>query len=182
MSTISVGVCLFDDTKSPQGGFASLSGADSVYISGHHELSQDTLWVTNLELPVFKELNLLKLKHLAQSQYFRTSVRLLQNELGLTEGRKSAEVLSSIFHRVVNLGYSYMGADHTQFNYRYHQALSQKINISSIQESPQGLDPNMIQLVIDHATQENQAMSGVRRPDRSSPVPFLSGRKSHKPG
>lgn len=178
MSKLSIGVCIFDDPRTPQGGFASLDGRESTYISGYHELSQDTLWVTNLEFPVFKELNLLRLKYLAQAQYFRTSIRLLQGELGLSDGRHSAQVLSTIFHRLVNLGFSYMGADHTQFNYRYHQALAQKLNIPGMLEMPQGIDPNMIQLMVDHATQENQAMAGVKRPDRSSPVPFLFPREA----
>lgn len=173
MSKLSVGVCIFDDPRSPQGGFASLDGRESNYVSGYHELSQDTLWVTNLEFPVFKELNLLRLRYLAQAQYFRTSIRLLQAELGLRDARHASQTLSAMFHRVVNLGYAYMGAVHTDFNYRYHQALGQKLDIPGMMEMPQGIDPNMIQLVIDHATQENQAMAGVKRPDRSSPVPIL---------
>ncbi|MBB4861413.1 hypothetical protein HNP46_000224 [Pseudomonas nitritireducens] len=172
MREIKIGVCIFDDPKSPRGGFASIDGDSAFYVSGYHELSTETLWVTNLEFPVFRELNLLRLRHLTQAQYFRTSIRMLQVELGIVTGRRLAEVLSKVFSRVASLGKAFLGADPKNYNYRYQQAISDRIFIPGMTEPYSGLDSNVVQLVVDHSTQENQAMAGVKRPDRSSPVTF----------
>lgn len=173
MSLPSVGVCLFDDPASPQGGFASLLGGEPFYVAGYHELPQTTLWITNLDYKVFRDLNLLRVRYLAQSQYFRTSMKLIQKELGLPDSKQSSQILSKIFSRVITLGKNHFGADHMKSNYRYHQCLMETIDIPGLHERPQGLDTNLIQMVIDHSTQENQAMTGVKRPERSSPVAFL---------
>ncbi len=179
MKTIKIGVCIFDDPKSPRSGFASINGQEATYVGGYHELTNDLLWVTNLEFPVFKELNLLRLRHLAQAQYFRTSIRMLQTEYGINDGRQLSEFLSKLFSRTAQQGLQYFGADPSNFNYRYHQALSANLHVPGMIEPIQGLDQNAIQLVIDHATQENQAMSGVKRPDRSSPVSFCFPRDAY---
>jgi hypothetical protein len=179
MKKIIIGVCIFDDPKAPRSGYSSMDGSDPTYIAGYHELSSDILWVTNLEFPVFKELNLLRLRHLAQAQYFRTSIRMLQIEYGITEHKQLAQFLSKMFSRVAQLGLSHFGADPANFNYRYHQALSSRLHIPGMVEPVQGLDQNAIQLVIDHSTQENQAMAGVKRPDRSSPISFCFPREAY---
>lgn len=172
MKKIIIGVCIFDDPKAPRAGYSSVDGSAAQYVAGHHELSTDTLWVTNLEFPIFKELNFLRLRHLTQDQYFRTSIRLLQTELGITDHKRLAEFLSKLFTRTAQAGMNGFGVDPTNYNYRYHQALSSRLHIPGMHEPLQGLDPSAIQLAIDHSTQENQAMSGVKRPDRSSPVTF----------
>ncbi len=173
MSNVSVGVCIFDDPRSPQGGFSSIDGAKPTYVSGYHELSPQTLWVTNLEFPVFKELNLLRIRHLAQAQYFRTSIKMLQTECGISDGRDLSQYLSKMFSRVARLGHEYFGANAQDYNYRFHQALSDRIHIPGTTEPVVGIDPNVAQLIVDHCTQENQAMSGIKRPDKSIPVSFL---------
>lgn len=179
MKKIQIGVCIFDDPKAPRAGYSSLNGSDPSYVSGYNELSTDVLWVTNLEYPVFKELNLLRLRHLAQAQYFRTSIRMLQVEYGISDHKQLAQFMSKLFTRVASLGYKHFGADPANFNYRYHQALSAKLHIPGMIEPLQGLDQNAIQLVIDHSTQENQAMTGVKRPDRSSPISFCFPRDAY---
>lgn len=179
MKIIKIGVCIFDDPRSPQSGYASLGGAEPSYISGYHELSSEHLWVTNLEFPVFKELNLLRLRHLAHTQYFRTKIQLLQVELGITENRRLAQILSSMFTRCGALGYQFFGADPKEYNYRYHQALGDHIHIPGMTQPIQGMDSNVVQLVIDHSTQENQAMAGVKRPDRSTPTAFYFPRDAY---
>lgn len=179
MKIIKIGVCIFDDPKSPRSGFSSIDGSQASYVSGYHELSSDILWVTNLEYPVFKEMNLLRLRHLAQAQYFRTSIRMLQVEFGISDHKQLAEFLSKLFTRTAQLGYNYFSADPATFNYRYHQAITSRLHIPGMVEPIQGLDQNAIQLVIDHSTQENQAMAGVKRPDRSSPISFCFPREAY---
>lgn len=179
MNTIKIGVCIFDDPKSPRSGYSSIDGSEPAYVAGYHELTNDILWVTNLEFPVFKELNLLRLRHLANAQYFRTSVRMLQVEYGITDQKALCQFLSKLFSRTARLGMDYFEANPANYNYRYHQALSSTIHIPGMVEPIQGLDQNSTQLAIDHATQENQAMSGVKRPDRSSPVSFCFPRDAY---
>lgn len=179
MKKITIGVCIFDDPKAPRAGFCSVDGSDPTYVAGYHELSTETIWVTNLEFPIFKELNLLRLRHLTQDQYFRTSLRLLQSEFGITDHKNLAKFLSKLFTRTAQAGLSFFGVDPTNFNYRYHQALSSRLHVPGMHEPIQGLDQAAVQLVIDHSTQENQAMTGVKRPDRSSPVTFCFPRDAY---
>ena len=173
MSNSSVGVCIFDDPRSPQGGFSSVDGENPVYVSGYHELSPEKLWVTNLDFPIFKELNLLRIRHLAQSQYFRTSVKMLQTESGIEDNKELSVYLSKMFSRIERISAEQFGTNIRDYNYRFHQALSDRIHIPGTTEPVQGVDPNLAQLIIDQSTQENQAMSGVKRPDKSLPVSFL---------
>lgn len=179
MNTVKIGVCIFEDAKSPRSGFCSIDGQEARYISGYHELSSETMWVTNLEFPVFKELNLLRLRHLTQAQYFRTSVRMLQAELGISDPQTLCRTLSTLFSRAASLGQTHFGTQAENFNYRFHQAISERLHVPGMTEPVQGMDPNAIQLIIDHSTQENQAMAGVKRPDRSSPVSFLFPRDAY---
>ncbi|MDT8925014.1 hypothetical protein RBE51_19685 [Pseudomonas taiwanensis] len=172
MSQTSIGVCIFDDTKSARDGWASVNGKTSYRVTGFHELASDKLWVTNLDFPDFKSLNLLRLKHLAQSQYFRTKLSLLQNEFGIDEPKEFARFVSQLFSRVARLGDIHLGIDPMKFNYRYTQAVSSKLDVPSLHSLPRGLNPNEVQLIIDHSTQENQAMTGVKKPERSSAVAF----------
>lgn len=179
MKNIKIGVCIFDDPKAPRAGYSSIDGSEPTHVSGYHELTTDVLWVTNLEFPVFKELNLLRLRHLAQAQYFRTSIRMLQIEYGISDHKHLARFMSKIFSRTANIGFQHFGADVANFNYRFHQAISSRIHIPGMSEPVQGLDLNAIQQVIDHSTQENQAMTGVKRPDRSSPISFSFPREAY---
>jgi hypothetical protein len=179
MKTIKIGVCIFDDPKAPRSGYASIDGSVPTHVSGYHELTTEVLWVTNLEYPIFKELNLLRLRHLAQAQYFRTSIRMLQIEYGISDHKYLAQFLSKMFTRTAVLGGQHFGADPANFNYRYHQAISARLHIPGMVEPIQGLDQNAIQQVIDHSTQENQAMTGVKRPDRSSPISFSFPREAY---
>jgi hypothetical protein len=179
MSQTSMGVCIFDDTKSARDGWASVNGEAAQRITGYHELPSDTMWVTNLDFLDFKALNLLRLKHLTQSQYFRTSIKMLQSEFGIVEPKDLARFLSQVFSRVARLGDIHLGVDPMKFNYRYTQAISSKIDIPSLHALPRGLNPNEVQLIIDHATQENQAMTGIKKPERSSAVAFSYPRFSY---
>jgi len=179
MKTIKIGVCIFDDPKAPRSGYSSVDGSSPSHVSGYHELTTDVLWVTNLEFPVFKELNLLRLRHLAQAQYFRTSLRMLQIEYGISDHKQLAQFMSKLFTRTAQLGNQHFGADPANFNYRYHQAISSRLHIPGMTEPLQGIDQNAIQQVIDHSTQENQAMTGVKRPDRSSPISFSFPREAY---
>lgn len=179
MKKIKIGVCIFDDPKAPRSGYSSIDGSIPTHVSGYNELTTDVLWVTNLEFPVFKELNMLRLRHLAQAQYFRTSIRMLQIEFGISDHKQLAQFMSKLFTRTAQLGLQHFGADPANFNYRYHQALSSRLHIPGMIEPLQGLDQNAIQQVIDHSTQENQAMTGVKRPDRSSPISFCFPREAY---
>lgn len=172
MSQAMIGVCIFDDPKSARDGWASAGGEEAKRVTGYHELSSDKLWVTNLDFPDFKALNLLRLKHLAQSQYFRTSVKMLQSEYGILESKPLASFLSQTFNRVARLGDIHLGVEPHKFNYRYTQAISARMDVPSLRIPTQGLNPNEVQLIIDHATQENQAMTGVKKPERSHAVAF----------
>lgn len=172
MSQDLIGVCIFDDPKSARDGWASVAGAEAWRVTGYHELSSDKLWVTNLDFPDFKALNLLRLKHLAQSQYFRTSIKMLQSEYGILESKPLAAFLSRLFNRVARLGDLHLGVEPQKFNYRYTQAISARMDVPSLRIPCQGLNPNEVQLIIDHATQENQAMTGVKKPERAQAVAF----------
>lgn len=173
MSHTPIGVCIFDDPKSARDGWASVAGEEGWRVTGYHELATDKLWVTNLDFPDFKALNLLRLKHLAQSQYFRTSIKMLQSEYGLLEAKPLAGFLSALFNRVARLGDLHLGVEAHKFNYRYTQAVGARMDVPALRVPIQGLNPNEVQLIIDHATQENQAMTGVKKPERSQAVAFI---------
>lgn len=172
MNSVKIGVCIFENPNSPRGGFASLDGEPASYVQGYNELSAEHLWVTNIEYAAYKELNLLRLKYLTDGQYFRTSLRVFQSELGIQEPRRVAEVMSKVFTRVASMGHDFFGAVPKNHVYRFHQSLSDRIYIPGMSEPVTGLDSNVVQLIIDQSTQENQAMAGIKRPDRSSPVTF----------
>ena len=81
---IKIGVVWFDDIEMATEGWASQNGEDSYRIDGVGQLSSNTFWITNLSFKNFRRLNLNQFKNIFDEQYFRTSLRQLAAELGLS--------------------------------------------------------------------------------------------------
>lgn len=99
----SLGVALFSDPKNPGDGFFSV-GEEAEPMNGVHELSSDTVWVTNIRPYDFMKNGFAQLRHLRSGNYFRTDVSYLIREMGI-EGdlAEAATRLAEVFRRTLDV-------------------------------------------------------------------------------
>jgi hypothetical protein len=110
------GVVLFDDavrkaasTKRREAteGWASIDGAASRRIASVNELESDVRWLTNFEFADFHQNFLGRNPNYFFSGFLRTELKMICEEIGggieYISANKSAEVLSGMFSRVMNL-------------------------------------------------------------------------------
>lgn len=105
-----VGVVIFDSNKNydPEGdnpGYRCLPGREPVRIYGTRDLPTNVRWLTNINLDVAYASRLQNSPKLLNTNYLRTSVNSILNELGL-KGRPLAEqsfVVSNVFNNVMRL-------------------------------------------------------------------------------
>lgn len=118
------GVVLFDDvlkkkTKSrarrPTEGWASIAGGPARRIGAVMELESDVRWLTNMDFVDFHANQLSKHPGLYYSDFLRTSITQIADDIGANVGQvsadKSAELLSTVFNRVMTMAESQLNVD-----------------------------------------------------------------------
>ncbi|MFL9611094.1 hypothetical protein ACKF11_13485 [Methylobacillus sp. Pita2] len=106
------GTVLFDEMR-PEGGWASIDGEEAFRIKGICDLRSDVLWWTSLDVQNFYRAGMSRMAHMRNSDYLRTSMSMLMDELGITSRfipvNDAVVVLSEIFSRVMNLSEMHYG-------------------------------------------------------------------------
>lgn len=179
--SLDIGVCCFDDPYHPEGGWASIAGSVPKRVSGPHELSSAVLWVTNIPYKPYMALGYHKVPHIFDEQYFRTSVKLLAAEMGVSSSNKDAAVFCSrVFTRLVRYGHETLGIDLSSPGYRYYTLISAAISKPSMRKLPSaGILSDDLREGLKHAYQENQAITGISAPKGSYIKPFIVPRGAH---
>ena len=174
-----IGVCIFDDEQFPTTGWASLSGKAPERVTSPSSLNTKVAWVTNLSFPTFRKYNLNKAKHLTDEQFFRTSIKMITEELGLlSEGRNRAQIISKIFQRVAQIGLSKFDTSLEPLPYRFHNLLTEELVENEYRASP-NTHTSEITIAIKEATQQNQALFGSFPPKGSNAHIFTFPRSSY---
>lgn len=175
-----IGVCLFDDPKLASSGWASVAGETAKRISGAAELSSAEVWVTNVDFRTYRALSFHKAPHIFDTQYFRTSMRMLVKELGLEDDHKTAaSVFSEIFTRTLKQAVDVFGLQPREPEYRFSSLLGGHLLSPRFRRGPQGPNAAEIQLGINHAYQANQAMFNRRPPQGSTAQVFTFPRERY---
>jgi len=168
---VKIGVCCFDDINDAEYGWASISGGEAQRVSGPNELDSSIPWVTNLPYMAHKKLNMGASGNILDEQYFRTKISQIGLENGIDSDKRAlAEFASLIFQKVADLGLEHFGIDMTSPGYRYHKTASYNMIPAYARNIPEDRNSAEIVEAIDHSTQANQAMFGVKRPKGSSAV------------
>lgn len=169
-----IGVCWFDDPDAALGAWACRSDGEPFRVNGTQSLSSDVLWVTNLNYSVYRRLNLIQVPHITDAQYFRTSLTLLANEIGLyAEPDRACHALSRVFARVTREGHHHLGLGMSPGGYRYTKLIADRIMPRAHRLAPVGPHVAEIAAAFTQAMQQNQGMSGVQRPSGAVAYPFL---------
>lgn len=134
----SIGVCIFDDAQLPAGGWASISGEESVRIRGIPDLRSDILWVTNLDYKTIKKLRLYNSNNISDSQFFRTAVDMIAKENGSFDKKEQASIVSNIFDRVVAYSKMLFNVGVESSGYRFYTHIADKVMPLSAKRRPQG--------------------------------------------
>jgi hypothetical protein len=156
-----IGVVCFDDFNTLSSGWASISGEKAFRVNGIGDLNSSILWISNLPFYFYKKFNLIKNPNIYDHQFFRTSLKMICDELGLDDNNKEVcRVCSQIFQRVYSLGLKEYDLSLEDAEYRYNSALTTCILSSNIRQVPKG--PYSAELVqaFKESTQQNQAMMG----------------------
>lgn len=166
-----VGVCCFDDVNDAASGWASIAGGEAQRIRGTGDLDGSVPWVTNLPYHVHRKFNLGATGNILDEQYFRTKLSQVGLENGLGSDKKRlAEFASTVFQKVAELGLTHFGMDLRSPGYRYHKACSYNLIPSYARNLPSDRNSAEIVEAINHSTQANQAMSGIKKPDGANAV------------
>lgn len=103
------GVVLFDNTADPRSGWASVNGETAQVIATHHELSNDTLWLTNLGYDEMRASNLSQNPSLRPDYYLPIKLEDLLAEWGLDAAEASlsyiAKFASVLFARIMGISW-----------------------------------------------------------------------------
>lgn len=156
-----IGVVYFDNFETLSGGWASVSGSEAKRINGIGDLASSVLWVSNLPFYYYRKLNLMKNPNIYDQQFFRTSMKLIVDEVGL-DGRVQdiCKVCSLIFQRVYTLGVDNYQLTLDDVEYRYNSALTNCLLPSNIRQLPSGAYTATLLQGFKESTQQNQAMIG----------------------
>ena len=179
----SLGVCIFDNPDAPQDGYISIDGADAVKIRGANELSNNVLWVTNLNFNQFKRERFYQNSNMKDNQYFRTSLDIMQKELGVVNSDPAvkAQMLSAIGSRIVSLSNKLLGTNLYESHKEYR--FSNEIKNAIFPDELKGYESlELIPIVKEasrHATQNHQAMSGSHIPRGSTTYGFYFPRTEY---
>lgn len=168
-----VGVCWFDDDLVATEAWISVDGSSPEKIAGIGNLSYDVLWVTNLSYKAYRKLNLHNSQNIYDTQFFRTSIKILAHEYGLeSDPARFAEVASKILTRVLGLGKNSLGISVENKVYRYTSLISDCSLPRTYTMKPFGKNQVEISEAFKQATQANQAMSGRNKPAGSKTYNF----------
>ncbi|SHH50510.1 hypothetical protein [Ferrimonas marina] len=174
-----VGVCIFDHTDTATSGWRSSEGSEAERIDSISELATDTMWVTNLPYYDFRKLNLHRSPNIVDAQYFRSSIKLLTDELGLGETPdRLASVLSGFFSRMIAVAES-NGISVQSPDYRYLKSLGLELATSLLRKRPRGAFGKMLKEVWSQSTQQNQAMQNAMVPRGANAYAFTLPRGAY---
>lgn len=176
-----IGVCVFDDESNIGSGWASISGEKATRINHFSELPNDVVWITNLNYRVYSRLNLNKLPHVLDEQYFRSSIKNLRQEVGLmNDGEEASVFCARVFQNTFREMARMIGSDSLPIHpYRFYTGISPMVIPKSVRKSPSHQSGFSIQQVVKESTQQNQAMFGVRAPSGSKAIPLTVPRASY---
>lgn len=95
------------------GGWASIEGADPFRIGSSNDLSPHTRWITNLPQDVFWKTGLVKQVKLKPSNYLRTDLKQIRQDIGLPMGDEYnhdvVKPLASICSKVIKIAIEHYG-------------------------------------------------------------------------
>jgi hypothetical protein len=175
-----VGACLFDDLKFAGNAWCSVAGDKPYRVNSFSELRADVLWVTNLDYNVYRKLNLTKMPNIFDGQYFRTSIRAIASEAGLSESPKEAsQFISKILNRVYILGEKYFKETLLEPGYRYMTTLAARCTPEVIRKKVTSQYWFEITDAIRQSTQSNQALVGEGIPSGAKAYIFNIPRAAH---
>lgn len=175
-----VGVCWFDKSKMAEGGWISIGGSPAKRVDDAGQLQMDVLWVTNIDFTNHRKLYLGNSKHIFYNQYFKTSLNLLANELGLSHDPESlVSVASSVLSRVYRLGEKLYNIDEHDTAFRFSNILGSYASSDLTKSRAIGRFAEDVEIAVKQSTQENQSFTGVRIPPGSKRSLYLFPRASY---
>jgi hypothetical protein len=168
-----IGACWFDNNKQAFNGWASSCGSPAFRVSSFGDLPPDTLWVTNLNYITYRKLNLTKVHHIVDEQYFRTSMRQIGAETGLLNNPVELVVFASkVFSRIGLMGRELLSVNINNPGYRYTSLLAASITPNYVRSRIIGPNAMDISEAIKQSFQSNQAMVGINAPKNSTVQAF----------
>lgn len=174
-----VGVCHFDDPKSATSGWASINGGKAFRVSNRGELQSNVFWVTNLMWKAYREFNLVKVQHIQDAQFFRTSYTLLGIEYGfVNQPQEQAEFFSKIFTNIANYCGEKLKIDISTTSYRLTTLLRDYLMPNSFRKTPDSPFSLDINNAVKQSTQQLQIMTG-KSPQGSKTHNFMFPRGSY---
>lgn len=175
-----IGVCIFDEPSRGGSGWSSKGGAPAERITDYGNLSNDTIWVTNINYRDYKNIGLANHHNIYDDQFFRTSIKLIQSELGLlSDNKKAASAISSIFTRVMTNITKTSNIQLSDLKYRLSPSITSKYLPPSYRMKPSGKYASELIEVFKQSTQQNQHSLGVRPPKGSQALPFCYPRATY---
>jgi hypothetical protein len=154
-----IGVVNFDDIELVANGWSSIDGGPAQRISGIGDLTSSVYWVTNLPYKIYRQLNLNQKPNLFDSQFFRTSLKLISMEVGLEDKPKDlAEFASEVFSRVNKLSQKYYKTKLNLAPYRFNVLLSDAVIGRKLRQRPMGSHATKLVDGFKESTQQNQSM------------------------
>src|SRR5260363_205875 len=78
-----IGVMLYDNPKECKAGWASIAGAEAMYMRSHADLANHVIWVTNSEFSAFQMLGHRHVHNLRGTSFFPTPLYQMAADLGI---------------------------------------------------------------------------------------------------
>lgn len=180
VKNVSFGVYIADDPQGIGPGWASVAGNTPLRVNGLNELPQDVYWVTNLGYKAYRSLNVNKLPHVFDEQYFRSSIKNISQEVGLSgKGEELSRFCSLVFTNAFKYASEVTGKPVPIHPYRFFSGISDVITPKAARRNPAHSSGHKIRRVTTESTQANQSMFGVRAPMGSTPLPFVIPRHNY---
>jgi hypothetical protein len=174
-----IGTVVFDDPSLAREGWAS-DGSDAKRINGHGELGSDTLWVTNIPFPKWRDLTLNNTSNILHSQYMRSTIEHIAKELDIIDDVQRMVVeTAKIYNKAIKYGYENYGIGIATPGYRYTTIVADKVFPSHMRRTPNVAYRHRLLDAFKQSTQENQAMSNKKIPSGSSVYSFNMPRGSY---
>lgn len=175
-----VGVCFFDDHELGSSGWCSIDGSDPERIKDFGDLRTDIQWITNLDYKTYKKLGLTNVNHIYDEQFYRTSVKLLIEELGLIDQADIAcEKLSMIFSNTARIMEDKLSLTPNGMRYRLAPNLTATVLPNELRKRPSGRNSPDVSEAIKQAVQQNQNSLGITPPAGSKARPFTFPRAEY---
>ncbi|WP_137297153.1 hypothetical protein [Psychromonas sp. SP041] len=174
-----VGVCHFDDSKMATSGWASINGSTPFRIKSRGDLRTDAVWITNILWRDYLRLNLNRLGHVFDDQFFRNSYTFYGRELGFeNEPKEQVKFFSEVFTRFSHYLYNKLNINISECGYRIPHLLRDYLASSSLKKQPSGVHSLEINNAITQSTQTMQKMTG-NAPQGSTTMNFIFPRGAY---